>query len=190
MPAYSAAGDQSAAERLVHVAHRIQLRLDRARVDALLVRRQRPVRRIAGAHRVERRLGRQHAAAHRQVDALEAHRVHEVRRVADDQRAIDEQVRLRVPAAFGQRLRAVAHDLAALEDAADERMPLEMLERRVRIEQRILVVETDDEADRDAAVAHRIQPAAAELFLTQRIAERVDDGAGLQPILRECPRAP
>ena len=71
-----------------------------------------------------------------------------------------------------------------------KRVTLEMLERRVRIEQRILVLETDDEADRDAAVAHRVEPAAAELFLTQRIAERVDHRARLQAILRECPTAP
>ena len=108
--------------------------------------------------------------------------------VADDQRAVEEQLRLRVPAALGQRLRAVAHQRAALEDAADERMPLEMLERGVRIEQRILVFEADDEADRDAAVAHRVEPAAAELLLAQRIAERVDHRAGLQAILRDVPQ--
>ena len=190
MPAYSAAGDQSAAECLVDVPDRIQLGLDRARIDAMLVGRQRRMRRVAGANRIERGLAGQHPAAHREVDALQAHRVHEIRRVPDDQRAIDEQVRLRIPSAFRQRLGAVAHERAAFEDAADERMTLEMLEGGMRIEQRILVVEADDEADRDAAVGHRIQPAAAEFFLAQRIAERVDDGPGLQPILRECPTAP
>ena len=61
-------------------------------------------------------------------------------------------------------------------------MQLEALKRRVRIEQRILVAEADDEADRDAAAGHRVEKAAAELFLAQRVAERVDHGAGLQPI--------
>jgi hypothetical protein len=40
------------------------------------------------------------------MNALEAHRVHEIRGVTDDQRAIDEQLRLRAPSAFRQRLRA------------------------------------------------------------------------------------
>ena len=59
--------------------------------------------------------------------------------------------RLRVPAALGQRLGAVAHHLAAAQQVGDERVQLEALERRVRIEQRVVVVEADDEADRDAA---------------------------------------
>ena len=121
------------------------------------------------------------------MDALEAHRVHEVRRVADDQGAVEEQLRLRVPAALGQGLGAVAHHLAAVENAADERMQLEVLEGGVRIEQRIAVVETDDEADRDAAVAHGVEPAAAELLLAQRIAQRVNDRARLQAIRRDVP---
>ena len=49
-------------------------------------------------------------------------------------------------------------------------MLLEVLERHVRIEQRILVVEADDEADRQPAVGHRVDEAAAELLLAQRIA--------------------
>ena len=69
----------------------------------------------------------------------------------------------------------------------DERVLLETLERRVRIEQRILVVEADDEPDRDAAVGHGVEPAAAELLLPQRIAERVDDRPRLQPILGDVP---
>ena len=56
---------------------------------------------------------------------------------------------MRVPAAFGQRLGAVAHHLAAVEQRRDERMLLEAVERHVRIEQRILVVEPDDEAERE-----------------------------------------
>ena len=57
----------------------------------------------------------------------------------------------------------------------------------MRIEQRIVVFESHDQADRDAAVAHGIQPAAAEFLLAQRIAQRVNDGARLQAILRDVP---
>ena len=69
----------------------------------------------------------------------------------------------------GKRLRAVAHHLSVLQNAPDERVQLEALERRVRIEQRILVAETDDQADRDASrrASHtgscrRTLPAAAD----------------------------
>ena len=66
-------------------------------------------------------------------------------------------------------------------------MALEMLEGGMRIEQRILVFEPDHEADRDAALGHRVQPASAELFLAQRIAKRVYDGARLEPVFRNVP---
>ncbi len=49
-------------------------------------------------------------------------------------------------------------------------MLLEAVEGRVRIEQRVVVVEADDEADRQLAVGHRVEEAAAELVLAQRIA--------------------
>ncbi len=97
------------------------------------------------------------------------------------------QARLRVPAAFRQRLGAVAHDLTAVENAADERVPLEMLEGGMGIEQRVLVVEADHEANGEPALGHRVQPAAAELLVAQWVAERVDDGARRQPILRNVP---
>ena len=157
-------------------------------VDHRLVALQARRRGVVRAHGVEGGLGRQHAAAHRQVDALEPHRVHEVRGVADDQAAVHEEARLRVPAALGQRLRAVLHHLPALEHARDERVQLEALERRIRIEQRILVVEADDEADRHLSVGHRVEPAAAELLLAQRVAQRVDHGAGRQAIPRDLPQ--
>ena len=63
-----------------------------------------------------------------------------------------------------------------------------MLERDVRIEQRILVVEAGDEADRELAFGHRVDEAAAEFLEAQRIAQRVDDGAGGQPIGGNLPQ--
>src|SRR6188768_2189347 len=97
-------------------------------------------------------------------------------------------MRLRGPAPLWQCLGTVAHQVTVCEDAADERVTLEMLKGGVRIEQRILVFETDHETDRDASVGHRVEPAAAKLLFTQRVAERVDDGARLQPILRDVPQ--
>ena len=147
------------------VAHRIELaRGPRSRRSRPRSRCSARRRRVARADRVERRLGGEHAGPHREVDALEPHRVQEPAGVAGDQRAVGVDARDRVPAAFGQRLGAVAHHLAALEQRRDERMPLEVLERDVRIEQRILVVEPDDEADRQPAVRHRVDEAAAELL--------------------------
>ena len=67
-------------------------------------------------------------------------------------------------------------------------MLLEPLERQVRIEHRILVVEPADEPDREQAVRQRVDERAAELLRLQRVAHRVDDGARLQPILRHFPQ--
>ena len=67
-------------------------------------------------------------------------------------------------------------------------MPLEVLERDVRIEHRIAVVEPGDEADRRQAVRHRVDERAAELLHLQRIAQRVDHRARRQPALRDLPQ--
>src|SRR5688572_2884695 len=66
-------------------------------------------------------------------------------------------------------------------------MTLEVLEGGMRIEERILVFEADDKADRNAIGAHRVQPAAAKLFLAKRISEGENDSARLQPILGNVP---
>ena len=108
--------------------------------------------------------------------------------IARDQRAIHVRLRDRVPSAFGQRLGAVADHLAAVEQPGDERMLLEAIERHVRVEQRILVVEPDHETDRQPSVGHRVDEPAAELVVPQRIAERVDDGAGREAIGRHLPQ--
>src|SRR5919201_2768216 len=109
------------------------------------------------------------------MDALQSHRVHETACVADDQRSIGVTPRNHVPTAFWQRLRAVANHLTAVEQRLYERMPLEMVERDVRIEHRILVVEAGDEPDRELTIRHRIDESAAEFLESQRIAHRVDD---------------
>lgn len=67
-------------------------------------------------------------------------------------------------------------------------MLLEVLKRHVGIEHRVAVVQTRHEADRNQAVGHRIEEAAAELFHLQRIPHRVDDRAGCDPVLRKFPQ--
>ena len=57
-------------------------------------------------------------------------------------------------------------------------MPLEAVERHVRIEQRILVVESDDETQRQPRLGHGVDEPAAELLLAKRVAQRVHHGAG------------
>ena len=74
-------------ERLVDVAHRIQLSTDGAGVYGGLIGPQPRTRCISRAHRGKRGFGCQHARAHREVDAFESHRVHEAAGIARDQPA-------------------------------------------------------------------------------------------------------
>ena len=75
---------------------------------------------VVGAARAERRgdvLGRQHAAAHRVVNTLDARHVDEAGGAADQRAARERQARHRLPAALGDGARAVGEPLAALENA-------------------------------------------------------------------------
>ena len=58
-------------------------------------------------------------------------------------------------------LRAVANHLAALEQTRDVRMSLVTLKLRVRIDQRIFVIESGDVADIQHAILHAVDPATA-----------------------------
>ena len=51
-----------------------------------------------------------------------------------------------------------------------------------------LVVEPDDEPEREPPVRHRVDEAAAELLLPQRVAERVDHRAGRHAVRRHLPQ--
>ena len=65
------------------------------------------------------------------MDALELRDVDQATRVAGDDHARGVQRGHRPPAALGDRLRAPADALAALEDLPDEGVPLELLEHVV-----------------------------------------------------------
>ena len=125
------------------------------------------------------------------VDALEGHHVHEAGAVAHEHRARHvHAARQAVEPAARDRLRPPRQPLAALDEAADERVGLELLQQVVRREGRVGVVEADDEAQGDHVVAHRVEPRAAVLAVLggqpQRPAQGVDDvpeGLGNAPDL-------
>src|SRR4030095_2508158 len=66
--------------------------------------------------------------------------------------------------------------------------PLQVLERDVRIEHRVLVVEARDEPERDEVVGQRVDEPAAELLHLERTAHRVDDAARLLAAGRPPPQ--
>src|SRR5579863_10303123 len=109
--------------------------------------------RAAGGERLCDVLSSEHAGQDRVVTAFDARHVHETRSAADQRSTGKSKLRHRLPAAFSDGARAVTYPLAACEGVAHQRMcfePLEFFERR---EVRILVVEVDDEADRNKIVA-------------------------------------
>src|SRR5262245_8217058 len=67
-------------------------------------------------------------------------------------------------------------------------MLLEPVERHVRVEQRIVVVETNHESDRQLTVGHRIDEPASELVKLQRVAHRVRDRPGCDAPGRNLPQ--
>ena len=175
-------------EALVEVAHRPQLLLDPALLDALLESFQHGEREVALHHRVEGGLGRQHAALDGEVDALKPLRIQEARRVAEHHPAVAGQRWNAPPAAIGQRLRAVADHLAAFQQLGDERMLLELLQHVLRIDAGIAIVEAGDEAERDQVVLGAVDPGAAVLVEGERIAHGVDHFAGCDTPGRQFPQ--
>src|SRR5262249_2421058 len=90
-------------------------------------------------------------------------------------------LREREEPAARDRLRPPLHAFAPVEELADRRMRLQLLEQVVDGELRVAVVETDDHADREQVVAHRVDERAAELPVARAGSEwpahRVDDPA-------------
>src|SRR5207302_10397172 len=87
------------------------------------------------------------------------------------------------PTAVGHGFGAVANHLAAFEQLRDQRMFLEFLEHALRVETRVGVVESGDEAKGHyvvfAALAFRtIDPGTAVFFGSEGPAKGVDDFAG------------
>ena len=130
----------------------------------------------ARRERLEGGPGGEDARLHGVVDALERRHVNEPRRVAHQEEALAvPPLRQRVEAALGNRLRAPLQQLAALEIAPEERMQLHPLEQLVHVERCVVVVQPNDQPDRDLARPERIHEAAAERVSGERPAQRVDD---------------
>jgi hypothetical protein len=66
-------------------------------------------------------------------------------------------------------------------------MLLEAVERHVRVEQRILVVEARHEAKRELPVGQGVDEPAAEFLVPQRVSERVGHRPRLDPSARDFP---
>src|SRR5205814_3928281 len=137
---------------------------------------------------MESRFGGEGAALDRQVDAFQPRAVEVAGGVAEDHETVAVLPRHREIAAFGDGLRAGGDHLAALENPADRGMQLETLELVMRIERRVLVIETDDQADVDDAVAHAVDERAAERVEIERPAHRVNHGAGGEAIVGKLPQ--
>ena len=174
----------------MEISHGPQLFFDPALLDLARKRRERFRRGVARLERLENRLRREHSALDRRVNALEALRIQQAGRIADDQPAVHILARHGIPAAVGNRLRAVAHQLAAFENALEERMRLVFLKRFVRIEARIVIFEADHHADRNAIVRQPVEPSAAIHAGIERPAQRVRDISRLDAPRRELPKAP
>src|SRR5262249_33411617 len=137
---------------------------------------------VIGAIGRERRgdtFGREHTAADRVVYALDARHVDKARRATDQRAAGKGEPRHRLIAALSDGARTIGEPLAALEHRADRRMGLEALEFVEGREIRIVVVEMDDEADRDQIVVVVIEERAA----AGPGAERPSEGMLDQPLV-------
>src|SRR5262249_27992591 len=99
-----------------------------------------------------------------------------------------DELRHRLPAALGERARAVGEPLAAFERRAHQRVGLEALELLERREIRILVVEVHDEADGDELLVEMIEERAATGAVAERPAEAVLHQARPVPLRRHLPQ--
>src|SRR3954466_9075505 len=122
------------------------------------------------------------------MDAFEPRAIEVAGGIARDEKSLAVHPRHRKIAALGNRLRAGADHLAAFEQRPNRRMHLVALELVMRIERRVLVIETDHETDVDEAVLHAVDEAAAERIAVEWPSERVDDAAGFESIVGKLPQ--
>ena len=125
-----------------------------------VIRRQRG--RLAGAgigQRRSDRLGGEHPGFHGVVHALEGRHIDKSGGVTNHHEAIAaEAFRQRIEAAFGNGLGAPFEQLATFENRPEEWMELHPLQRLVHIERGIVIVEPNDQPDRDLIGTHRVAP--------------------------------
>src|SRR5229473_7317126 len=172
----------------MEIAHRPEFFFDPALLDFFRKGRERFRGSVAREQSLENSFGGQHPALHGHVNALEALRIEKARGVADDQPAVHIGSRHRIPASIRNRLRAVTNQLSAVENAFQERMSLVFLERFVRVELRILVFQSDHEADRKAVVAEAVNPSSTVRAEIHRPAERMRNKPGLDASRLHIPK--
>src|SRR5579872_1040388 len=136
--------------------------------------------RAAGAQRLMRGLGGEHAGKDRVMRALDPREIDKAGGAADQRAAGEDEFRRRLPAARADRPCAIGEALAAEECAGDQRMGLEALEFVERREGRIDVIEMDDKADGDEIVVVMVKERAAARAAPERPTERVLDEATLE----------
>ena len=175
---------EAAAEGLAHVPDLLEVAPDEALLDRLIVGGERAAAAdgLPALEHRERRLGGERARFDRVVDPLQRRHVDEAGSVAREQQARRVQpLRQRQESPFGDRLRAPGDPLAAVEQLADERVRLQLLQQVVDGKLDVAVVEPHHHAERQQLVAHRIDERAAELAIlgagAQRPAHRVDDSS-------------
>src|SRR5262249_10838702 len=122
-------------------------------------------------------LSRQHAAADRVVNALDARHVDEARRAADQRATGKTQTRDRLVAALGDGARTIGKPLAALEDGTERGARLQALKFVERRQKGIVVIEMPDKPDRDQIVVVMIEERATAGVDIERPAEGVLDQA-------------
>src|SRR5438067_3495026 len=103
--------------------------------------------------------------------ALDLGHVEEARGVADQQPARKRQLRDRLETTLVDGARAVSNPAPAFEGGPDRRMRLEALEFLERIQERVLVVEADHEADGHLIVLEVVKKRAAVGLTVHRPAD-------------------
>ena len=179
-------GAEARPERL-DVAHPLEIDADLAAAPLGLVAGQ-----LVMAPALGKCLGRMfrshHSGKNRVVRPLDPRDVDEAGGAADQRATGEGQLRHRLPAALGDRPRAVGDALAALEGLGNRRMCLETLEFFEGRKVGVLVVEVDDEADRDLVVLEMVEEGTTPRVRLQRPAERVLDQPRLVLFGRDLPQ--
>src|SRR6266404_5881952 len=165
-----------------------QLWCDPTLFHPLLVTLQFACGEIIAHQRVKDRFCRQHAALDRSVDSLQARAIQEPGAVTDEQHAVCVKLRYRVQASGRDRLRAITNHFAAIQKFGDERMSLESLKLRMRIDQGIAIVETSDVAQVHNPILQSVNPAAPVRPLVGWKAERVRDPTSWITVVGKFPK--
>src|SRR6267142_4317270 len=122
------------------------------------------------------------------MNPLKSLRVEKSGAVSHQQYAISVDLWHREISTGGNRLGSVTDHLSTLEQSTHVWMLLESLKLRVRIEQRILVIESGNVADVQNAVLQSIDPTASISIRVGRKSKRVGHSSGWITVVRQLPK--